>query len=89
MKRTRSISRNFEMIMGVMGSVIGMFSGSFLIFLESLAKDYDENHDEWVNWTISDYLERISAWIKDSDENFETIDFKKMAEIFYVGKIYE
>ena len=33
--------------------------------------------------------ERISAWIKDSDENFETIDFKKMAEIFYVGKIYE
>ena len=48
---------------------------SFLIFLESLAKDYDENHDEWENWTISDYLERISAWIKDSDENFETIDF--------------
>ena len=40
---------------------------SFLFFLESLAKDYDENHDEWENWTISDYLERISAWIKDSD----------------------
>ena len=35
MKRTKSISRNFEMIMGVIGSVIGMFSGSFLIFLES------------------------------------------------------
>ena len=62
---------------------------SFLIFLESLAKDYDENHDEWVNWTITDYLERITAWIKDSDENFETIDFKKIADIFYVGKIYE
>ena len=62
---------------------------SFLIFLESLAKDYDENRDEWGNWTISDYLESISVWIKDSDENFETIDFKKMAEIFYVGKIYE
>ena len=58
-------------------------------FLEILAKDYDENHDEWENWTISDYLESISAWIKDSDENFETIDFKKMAEIFYIGKIYE
>ena len=25
---------------------------SFLIFLESLAKDFDENRDEWGNWTI-------------------------------------
>ncbi len=40
MKRTRSISRNFEMIMGIMGSVIGMFSGSFLIFLESFGHSH-------------------------------------------------
>lgn len=33
MKRTKSISRNFEMLFGVIGSVIGIFSGSFLIFL--------------------------------------------------------
>lgn len=34
MKRTRTISRTFEMVMGVIGSIIGIFSGSFLIFLE-------------------------------------------------------
>jgi hypothetical protein len=26
---------------------------------------------------------------KDFDENLENIDFKKMAEVFYAGKIYE
>ena len=38
MKRTKSISRNFEMFMGVIGSIIGMFSGSFLIFIESFGQ---------------------------------------------------
>ena len=38
MKRTRTISRTFEMVMGFIGSVIGIFSGSFLIFLESLGQ---------------------------------------------------
>lgn len=36
MKRTKMISRTFEMIMGLIGSIIGIFSGSFLIFLESV-----------------------------------------------------
>lgn len=36
MKRTKTVSRTFEMIMGLMGSIIGIFSGSFLIFLESV-----------------------------------------------------
>ena len=36
MKRNRIVSRNFEMVMGIIGSVIGIFSGSFLIFLEGL-----------------------------------------------------
>lgn len=35
MKINKVISRNFEMVMGVIGSIIGIFSGSFLIFLES------------------------------------------------------
>lgn len=37
MKRTKTVSRNFEMLFGLIGSVIGIFSGSFLIFLEHLA----------------------------------------------------
>lgn len=38
MKRRKVVSRNFEMVMGLIGSVIGIFSGSFLIFLESFGK---------------------------------------------------
>lgn len=38
MRRTKSISRSFEMIMGVMGSVIGMFSGSFLILIKTFGQ---------------------------------------------------
>ena len=33
MKRTRVTTRNFEMVLGLIGSFIGIFSGSFLIFL--------------------------------------------------------
>jgi hypothetical protein len=38
MKITRTVSRNFEMIMGAVGSVVGIFSGSFLIFLGNVGK---------------------------------------------------
>ena len=38
MKRTRIVSRNFEVIFGIIGSIIGILSGSFLIFLESFGK---------------------------------------------------
>lgn len=37
MKRTKVISRNFEMAMGLIGSVIGIFSGSFLILIEHVS----------------------------------------------------
>ncbi|WP_405303559.1 hypothetical protein [Methanobrevibacter sp.] len=40
MKRTKSVSRTFEMMMGIFGSVIGMFSGSFLIFIKSFGQSH-------------------------------------------------
>ncbi len=40
MKRTRHVSRNFEMLMGLIGSVIGIFSGSFLIFLGNIGMSH-------------------------------------------------
>ncbi len=38
MKRTKTISRTFEMVMVIMGSIVGMFSGSFLILIESFGQ---------------------------------------------------
>ncbi|MCR5406220.1 MAG: hypothetical protein K6E88_05505 [Lachnospiraceae bacterium] len=69
-------------------------SYSFARFLSVLAQDYKDNHDEWQNSSVDDYLKSISAWIKDwsesyGNEEFEQLDFKELAKIFYVGKIYE
>ena len=38
MKRTKTITRNFEMVIGILGSAIGLCSGSALIFIESLGQ---------------------------------------------------
>ncbi len=63
---------------------------SFINFIKALSQDAAKNHIEWENTTISDYLESISAWMEDSDEDeVKQIDFKEMAKIFYAGKIYE
>ena len=67
---------------------------SFACFLNALAQDYKDNHDEWENWSIEDYLKSIAAWINDCEDphgnsEFEQLDFKELAKIFYVGKIYE
>ena len=40
MKRIRTVSRTFETVMGLIGSVIGIFSGSFLIFLEQFGQTH-------------------------------------------------
>lgn len=37
MRRIHSISRTLEMILGIVGSIIGIFSGSFLILIKSLS----------------------------------------------------
>ena len=28
---------------------------SFALFLNALAQDYKDNHDEWQNWRVDDY----------------------------------
>ena len=38
MRRVKRISRTFEMMMGIIRSVIGIFSGSVLIFIEQLGQ---------------------------------------------------
>lgn len=67
---------------------------TFLEFLNNLAKDSEENPEEWQNQSASQYLESIAGWIEDyCDKNgtkeFDNLDFVEMAKILYMGKIYE
>ncbi len=67
----------------------------FVLFLRELSDDYIKNKEEWENWTISDYLESISAWVKDfsacpnNNIDWANVDYKTVAQIFLAGKYYE
>lgn len=67
----------------------------FVEFINKLSVDSVEHESEWENKSISDYLERIASWIEDysicpaNDIDWSKIDFRTLAMLFYVGKIYE
>ena len=67
---------------------------SFIKYHNLLAKDSEENPQEWENTTISQYLQSIAGWIEDwssryGNEEFEKLDYNEMAKLLYMGKIYE
>ena len=67
---------------------------SFIMYLNLLAKDSEENPQEWENTTVSQYLKSIASWIEDwssryGNEEFEKLDYNEMAKLLYMGKIYE
>ena len=67
---------------------------SFIMYLNLLAKDSEENPQEWENTTVSQYLQSIASWIEDwssryGNEEFEKLDYNEMAKLLYMGKIYE
>ena len=67
----------------------------FVEYIRSLVTDFTDNHDEWENITIPDYLEQIASWIEDYSDSpandivWEKIDFRILAQLLYMGKIYE
>lgn len=67
----------------------------FLQFVRDLAKDNLKNPEEWENTTISAYLEQMAGWVEDYSESpmndieWNKIDFRTLAIILYMGKIYE
>lgn len=67
----------------------------FINFLNQLATDYTTNKENWANTSISEFLEQISSWIEDfsecpqNDIEWEKINYKLLARIFYMGKLYE
>lgn len=63
--------------------------------MNQLSKDSLENAGEWENGSIADYLERIASWVEDfsrcpqNDIDWTKVDYKLIARLFCVGKIYE
>ena len=68
---------------------------SFVQFLHLLARDYVTNQTEWENKSVIDYIEAMAAWSEDfsispaNDIDWNKVDFKTMAKILYMGKLYE
>lgn len=67
---------------------------SFIKFMEALINDYKNNPDEWENLSIDMFLDAIKGWaddfnFPDPDINFDNPDWKTIAILFYMGKIYE
>lgn len=69
----------------------------FISFINRLSKDNQINNDEWENKDILSYLEGVSSWVEDMDGYYKNmkldvpinIDWRFIATLFYVGKIYE
>lgn len=67
----------------------------FIHFLYFLSKDFKKNPQEWENQTIPEFLEQMASWLEDystcpaNEIEWEKIDFKVLAQIIYMGKIYE
>ncbi len=68
---------------------------SFICFLNLLARDYVTNQSEWENKTVIDFIEAMSSWTEDfstspaNDIDWDKVDYKTMAKILYMGKLYE
>ena len=66
----------------------------FLSFLVKLAMNAKERPDEWENNTITDYLGQMASWMDDASISndiidWDNVDYKTLAKILYMGKIYE
>lgn len=66
----------------------------FLSFLVKLAMNAKEKPDEWENKTITDYLGQMASWMDDASISndiidWDNVDYKTLAKILYMGKIYE
>lgn len=66
----------------------------FLNFVIQLAMDAKDHPEEWANTTITDYLGQMASWVDDcyvfeNTIDWEKVDYKTIAKILYMGKIYE
>lgn len=70
---------------------------NFVEFLYLMVKDKELNSEEWENKSITEYIEGMASWVEDMDGYYNNmnlqmprdIDWKFIATLLYVGKIYE
>ncbi|WP_429844546.1 DUF7660 family protein [Brevibacillus sp. FIR094] len=61
-------------------------------FLKALRNDLQVNPKEWENLSLSDFLEAMESWMEDTiDMGYlsDQPEWKSLATILYMGKIYE
>lgn len=69
----------------------------FMEFLVELRYDNEHREEEWENKDINTYLDAVYSWVDDMEGYFrnmnmdipDNINWKFIAILFYVGKIYE
>ena len=86
MKRTRTLSRTFEMVFGIAGSIIGIFSGSFLIFLEN----YGQVHISFLGFVaiLASILGIFSSYYVNKDAEIAGVGFIIATMFVIVGSAY-
>ena len=69
----------------------------FVTFIEALRYDVVAYPEEWQNQTLEDFLEALSAWVKDMDGYYQnnrlpvptSLTWKNFAEMMLAAKYYE
>ncbi len=67
----------------------------FVRFLRRLSMDALLHPEEWENRTVPEYLEQVANWIEDfsespaNDIDWDNMEFRTLARMLYMGKLYE
>ena len=83
MKRRKTVSRTLEFILGIVGSVLGIFSGSFLIILEN----YGQVHISFLGFVaiLASILGIVSSFYLRRNEEAAGIGFLIATMFVIVG----
>ena len=72
----------------------------FLIFLDALTKDLNDQKINWPNRSLESYLGAMTSWVDDmegyyenmgmlKDVNLEEVDWQVFADILLAARVYE
>lgn len=69
----------------------------FLVFINKLKQNLEDEPNSWVNNDLSSYLQALSVWIEEIEQFYintkqsvpENISWKVFADILIAAKMYE